>query len=180
MTEASDLPELILRLARLAEAEAWAQGLNPAQAAALAYLGRANRFSRAPSQVADWLGATRGTVSQTLKALAARGLVEEDASPRDRRSISYGLTEAGRAALSHPAPLDHAAAALPEAAALAAAQALARVLGDLLARQGNRPFGLCRTCRHHQPRGGAGAWCGLLSQPLAPEEAMQICHEHAA
>ena len=180
MTDASTLPELILRLSRLAEAESWVQGLNPAQAAALAYLGRANRFSRAPSQVAGWLGATRGTVSQTLKALAARGLVTEAPSPHDRRSISYSLTAAGRAALAHPAPLAEAAATLPPAQAKAAAQVLALLLREMLARQGNRPFGLCRSCRHHQPRGLAGAWCNLLSQPLAPQEADQICHEHAA
>ncbi len=113
MTSASDLPELLLRLSRLAEAEGWDRGLNPAQAAALAYLARANRFSRAPSHLADWLGATRGTVSQTLKSLAARGLVAEGPAPRDRRSISYALTEAGQAALAGADGLAAALAALP-------------------------------------------------------------------
>lgn len=180
MTRPDDLSELLLRLSRLADAEIWALGLNPAQAAALDYLSRANRFSRAPSQLADWLGATRGTVSQTLKALAARGLVAESPSPRDRRSISYDLTDAGRAALAHPSSLAQAAASLPKAEALAAASALSELLKDLLKRRGHRPFGLCHSCRHHQLQPAGTAFCGLLSVALLPAEADQICAEQAA
>jgi len=67
--------ELIERLARVSAADEWADDLNPTQKAALAYLARANQYSRSPSQVAEFLAATRGTVSQTLKALARKGLI---------------------------------------------------------------------------------------------------------
>jgi DNA-binding MarR family transcriptional regulator len=180
MTTAGDLPDLVLRLARLADGEGWANGLNPAQAAALAYLSRANRFSRAPSHLADWLGTTRGTVSQTLRSLAAKGLVAEGPSPRDRRSITYALTDAGHAALSHPSALSEAVASLPPDRAASAAEALADLLRTLLARQGQRPFGLCHTCRHHRPNPDGSAFCTLLSVQLHRDEAAQLCIEHAA
>jgi DNA-binding MarR family transcriptional regulator len=181
MTVPDDLPDLVLRLARLAEAGDWARGLNPAQAAALDYLARANRFSRAPSHLAEWLGSTRGTVSQTLKALAARGLVAEGQAPRDRRSISYALTEAGRDMVGADRALRADVAALPPAQAAAAADALATLLRNMLARRNRRAFGLCRTCRHHRPdAGGETGYCRLLEVPLSAGELDQICAEHAA
>lgn len=180
MTDADRLADTLLRLARLTEAEGWSHGLNPTQAAALAYLARANRFSRGPSHLADWLGTTRGTVSQTLKALAERGLVIETASPRDRRSISYALLDAGRDALARPDTLASALADLPAGRAAALTDTLASLLGAVIARQKRRAFGLCRTCRHHRSVGDHAAHCTLLDAPLAAEEARQICAEHAA
>ena len=159
---------LLDRMARLMQAGAWARGLNPAQASALAYLARANRFSRSPSHVADYLGTTRGTASQTLQALARKGLVQADPSWADRRSVSYRVTAQGRSAdetealppgLSSPeqATLDHL---------------LERMARGLTA--GGRSFGLCASCTYHRP----GPACALMQIALAPEEAHQLCHEH--
>jgi DNA-binding MarR family transcriptional regulator len=89
MNSAYQIRALINRLARLDAAETWEVDLNPAQLAALDYLVRANRFSRAPSQVAEYLGTTRGTMSQTLKSLVRKGYLTERGSESDRRSISY-------------------------------------------------------------------------------------------
>lgn len=180
MITPDNLPDLIHRLARLTEAEGWRQGLNPAQAAALAYLARANRFSRAPSHLADWLGTTRGTVSQTLKSLAAKGYVTESSAPRDRRSISYALTDPGRAALAHPSALRQALTTLAPDRAQATADTLADLLCGLLARQNQRPFGLCHSCRHHRPNPDGTAFCALLEVALQPTETTELCAEHAA
>jgi DNA-binding MarR family transcriptional regulator len=164
MTATPDLRLLIDRLVRLAAAEAWEGALNPSQAAALRYLAAANRFSRAPSQVAEYLAATRGTVSQTLIALERKGLIAA-APGADRRRISYVVTEAGQAALGPDGPQDREMA-----------QAVAALVRQMLAARGGRPFGLCHECRHHEAR-GAGGWCRLLKVELAPHEAGQICHE---
>jgi len=172
----TQIPALIERLARVVASETWAEGLNPTQAAALNYLARANRFSRAPSQVAAYLSATRGTVSQTLKALQQKGLISERRSPNDKRSISYDLTNAGRAAASTETALKEASADLPETQARALQDSLTEILSALLARHGGQPFGVCRTCRHHEARGRKG-YCRLLEVDLQPEEVTQICHE---
>lgn len=159
-------------------AESWAAGLNPGQAAALAYLGAANRFSRAPSHVADYLGSTRGTVSQTLKALARKGLAQEIPSAEDRRSIRYDITEKGAALAGAPGAVDRALDALPAPGRRALDSGLTAVLIHMLAERQGHGFGLCRTCVHHE-RNGANRWCRLLKTPLREEEAEQICHEHA-
>lgn len=176
MTDPKTLADLIVRLARLEQAEAWQDDLNPAQRATLGYLARANRFSRAPSQVADYLGTTRGTASQTLKALRKKGLVIEAPVAGDRRALHCTLTPAGRAALERPGALEPALAGLGAADRAALAAALGRTLHSILAARHGRPFGVCAECRHFEPR-AAGGFCKLLSAVLDAQEITQICHE---
>jgi DNA-binding MarR family transcriptional regulator len=174
--------ELIERLGRLIAAEAWERGLNPAQRLTLDYLARANRFSRSPGAVADYLAATKGTVSQTLQALERKGLVSSAPAPGDRRSLVYSVTEAGLRALGGSSPF---AAALARGGACEAAQ-LERLLEGLLHRaigaRGGRAFGLCRGCRHFRPNGwrevpGGPHLCALLQVPLSEVDSTLICRE---
>jgi DNA-binding MarR family transcriptional regulator len=168
--------DLFERLARVSAADEWTGDLNPTQLAALSYLARANRFSRAPSQVADYLAATRGTVSQTLRALARKGLIAEHRSELDKRSISYDLTESGRDALRRETALDAAIDALDAGEIAALDRGLEALAVTLLSARGMRAFGVCHTCRHHRPNADGGA-CALLGVALLPDETHQICHE---
>lgn len=179
MKTADHIRALITRLARLDAAETWDNDLNPAQISALEYLSRANRFSRAPSHVAEYLRTTRGTMSQTLKALMRKGYVIETRSEADRRSIRYDLTEAGAESSNRIAALTAAIETLPVDRQTELVNDLSAVLTSRLAAQDGRAFGLCRTCAHHRTT-GEGAYCALLSLPLAPEETEQICHEQVA
>lgn len=176
-TDLTRIRELFDRIARVSSAEEWSEELNPAQRSALSYLARANRFSRAPSNVADYLCTTRGTASQTLKALERKGFVRQARSPADKRSISCDVTKKGRAALGAPSNFGAALSALlaPEAEALA--QTLEATVRRVLERQGFRTFGVCRTCRHHRRTGDALA-CALLDLPLTEAAANELCHEH--
>lgn len=176
---------LIDRLGRLARAADHRGGLNPAQREALRYLGRANRFSRSPAALAEYLGATRGTVSQSLIALEAKGYVTREPHPRDRRAVALGLTAAGRAALKDDdavALLAAAVAAGTDAAAATLARLLEATLAAAIARNGGRAFGVCRTCRHFRAEAYAGTArphrCALLGVPLAEADAGAICVEH--
>jgi DNA-binding MarR family transcriptional regulator len=169
------LTALLDRLARLHLHERRDDDLNPVQRAALDYLARANRFSRMPSAVADYLAATRGTVSQTLKSLARKGLIREHTPPGDQRARRYDLTAEGHSLATRPA------AALPLAPgdAAAAEAALRNLLTAMLDARGRRSFGVCKTCRYHGARDG-GPYCTLLDLALTAEETEQICIEHAA
>lgn len=177
MKTAYQIRALINRLARLDASETWETDLNPAQIAALDYLARANRFSRAPSHVADFLGTTRGTMSQTLKALERKGFVKERRSTTDRRSISYETTETGHDAAARRNALTDAIDTLTDDQKAALQAGLSTVLKARLSAQGGRAFGLCHTCAHHRVRTD-GAFCALLSVKLLPHETTQICHEH--
>lgn len=169
---------LLERLIRVGAAEDWGDDLNPAQRAALSYLDRANRFSRSPSQVAEYLTATRGTVSQTLKALARKGLIEERRREADKRSISYDVTSDGRAALSGRGALTEAVSAISAQERAKLETSLSALLKRALAIRGGRSFGVCRSCRHHR-EGAEGRSCALLDVALSDADAEQICFEHA-
>ena len=175
-TPPEHIRDLIGRIARLNAADEWADDLNPTQGAALSYLARANRFSRSPSQVAEFLATTRGTVSQTLKALERKGLIRKIRSEADRRSISYAVTAEGLSTLKRSTVIDEVLDSLPAASQKTLANGLQSLVRTALKTRGMRPFGQCKNCTYHQKK-GAGGYCTLLNELLKPEETLQICHE---
>ena len=170
MSAPSRLNLLLDRLTRLHSAARRCPGLNAAQASALDYLAQANAFSRSPSAVADYLDATRGTVSQTLRVLARKGFVVAVGNPVDGRSLRYDLTAAGQGALTADPVLGADDAGLEEA--------LDSVLRRMIAARGGRSFGICRSCRFHERGTDGHARCRLLDVALAPPETRRICREH--
>ncbi|MCV0427811.1 MAG: MarR family transcriptional regulator [Roseibium sp.] len=177
-TETQVIRDLIDRLARLNAAEDWNGPLNPSQFAALSYLARANRFSRAPSHVADYLITTRGTASQTLKALARKDLIIETRSETDKRSIRYDVTRNGTDVLQDTSGLTDVINDLDADVSEALASSLKALVLAMLQRRDGRPFGICRTCKHYRNTDADG-FCQLLQVSLTKSESAQICHEHA-
>lgn len=176
-TDLTRIRELFDRIGRVTAAEEWSEKLNPAQHSALAYLARANRFSRSPSNVADYLCTTRGTTSQTLKALERKGFVEQTRSAVDKRSISYDATKNGHAALGVANDFNAALSALSASDGAALTHLLEVTGRRVLERRGFRTFGVCKTCRHHR-RMKDGLTCALLDVPLTELNANELCHEH--
>ncbi|WP_244467858.1 MarR family winged helix-turn-helix transcriptional regulator [Nitratireductor soli] len=175
---------MIGRLARIVTHDGHAAGLKPAQWEALRYLARANRFSNTPGALTAYLGATKGTVSQTLMALERAGLVRKSADAADRRSVRLELTAAGAALLPQDETLRFAEALSRMDAAQREAlnEGLAALLKARLAADGGRTFGLCRDCRHfRRDMEGAGRHrCALLHVPLSDEDTARICVEQEA
>lgn len=175
MIEKEFVKHLIKRLSRIDENEGWKSDLKPAQRTALEYLGRANRFSRKPSQIADFLGSTRGTVSQTLKALAEKDFIAEQCPKMDKRSKSYVLTAKGVERLAKSDTLTEALDGIPREKLLEIAVTLRPVLNKVLLKKGQRDFGLCRRCKHFEKQGEDSA-CQLLEVDLTAQETTQICY----
>lgn len=173
------------RLARVMRAREHEDGLNPAQREALRYLARANRFSNTPGALTRYLGATKGTISQTLMALERKGLVAKAA--RDSRAVRLSLTEKGQAALARDPWTELAA----DAAELGGKtrRRMQRGLEELLARELQRAelasFGICAGCRFFREKGRDGDargphLCMLFEDALTDDDAGRICIEHAA
>ena len=117
LKQALEAAHLIDRLERLSRSADARTGLNPAQWEALRYVACANRFSRSPAALADYLNSTRGTVSQTLIALEDKGFIARKPNVKDRRSVELVLTDAGQIALAKDPLIDlaHDIAADPSA-----------------------------------------------------------------
>lgn len=173
----TEIQDLIDRISRISAADHWMGDLNPAQFTALAYLSTANQYSRAPSQVAEYLSAMRGTVSRTLKALARKGLIEEQRSETDRRRTSYTISATGIAALKVDRTIDAALVAMDSNEVTQLAQGLKGFVKNMLQARGGRSFGVCATCQHHRKQVD-GSYCALLKVSLTEPEKYQICFDH--
>lgn len=169
--------DLIDRLSRMAHAVQFAEGLNPAQWEAMRYLSRANRYSGSPGALADYLGTTKGTASQTLIALEAKGLVARERSVTDRRKVRLALTDAGRELLARD-PLhriEQAGSAISEAQRSLLIEAMDQIVDGLCRRSGGPQFGKCGDCCHMRGKCQSGCACGLTGEELGLSELDQIC-----
>ena len=178
--------ELVERLSQLTRAglrETGSEhGLQPVHLQVLFYLSQANRFSNTPQALADYLGLTRGTVSQTLILLARRKLLSRHADARDGRVVRLALSESGAQLLAglKVAQAWRAAVAEVTPARLGSTKlVLSQVLDRVVEHGGRRSFGLCATCRHVVRTGPRSYFCGLLREKLKSRETRQICREHA-
>jgi DNA-binding MarR family transcriptional regulator len=158
-----------------------ASGLQPVQLEALHYLSRCNRYSNTPVAVAEFLGLTKGTVSQTLGVLEANRLIEKQADARDRRVVHLRLTAEGEQIVAESIPpqvLKSAIERLSEGEGEEIAGLLDQILRRLQQANGLKTFGACKTCRHHLREAGDARRCSLTTEPLTDLDAEKICREH--
>jgi DNA-binding MarR family transcriptional regulator len=182
------LAGLLSHLGRAGEADGPHGGLTGAQLSALRYLARANPMSRTASALAAYQGTTRGTVSQTVKALVRQGLVERTPQASDRRSVRLDLTEAGWTALTQ-APRDRltrALARMPQAERAALARAAVQLNGELSDGDCETGFGTCPTCRHLASGAdgscgsdGGGYYCCQAGCALGADDLDGLCASYA-
>ncbi len=184
---AESKPELTIsalldRVGRVTRGLQFVNGLSPAQWEALRFLSRANRYSCGPSALADFLGTTKGTVSQTLIALENKGYLRRLRTERDRRTVRLELTPAGRGLLKRDPLLvvDDAVAGLPAGERNAITEGLDRLLRNVQQRLGANDFGVCETCSLFAAEGAAGEHdgphrCGLTNEPISDGETRLIC-----
>jgi DNA-binding MarR family transcriptional regulator len=157
-------------------------GLQPVHLQALRYLQSCNRYSNTPAALTEYLGLTKGTVSQTLLLLEEKGLLRKEADAEDRRVVHLLLTDAGRKVLKEALPPDlfkRALAHVPGGDA-ALEDALTGLLRSLQAANAQRSFGACATCKHFQREGAGRFRCGLTQEPLSREDSLLLCREHEA
>ena len=187
MTKDAAIAPLIERLARLMRAAEHAHGLNPAQWEALRYIARANRFSNSPGALTRYLGATKGTVSQTVQALERKGLLTKASRMGEKRSVVLALTETGRAMLCNDpwARLSAAEADLSDKTRRRMARGARELLDGELSRGNHPTFGTCETCRYFREDGMKDSadgphQCMAFTAPLSDIETGEICVGHEA
>lgn len=158
------------------------QDLQPIHLQALLYLVEANRYSNTPQALAEYLGLTKGTVSQSLLLLARRKLIARHADEKDGRVVRLTLTDKGKDILKElgltTAWRDALQAASP-ARLSSATKVLKEALATLQTKNGHRTFGVCVTCRHNLHIGPRSYVCGLTKEKLTSREVNQICREHS-
>lgn len=173
---------LLDRLGRLCRELQFVDGLNPAQWEAMRYLDQANHRSRTPSCLAEYLGATKGTVSQTLIALEGKGLITRCKGGTDKRQVELCLTEPGRELLKKDPmrTLETAAGEIATDCGDALVRGLSRLLFDLQNHHNTVQFGVCQDCSLFCLREGEAEpdRCGLTGADIPEGESAKLCAHH--
>lgn len=156
------------------------QGLLPVQQEALYYLSVCNRYSDTAAAVTDYLGLTKGTVSQTLKVLEGKGLIVKEKDTHDKRVTHLVLTQQGKTYLEKTSPPANFLGALDELQQTDIAQLHGNLHALLKAYQNKRNrtlFGVCKSCKYNLSEVD-GFRCGLTQQSLSSHDVSLICREY--
>lgn len=183
--ETVDLFDLIERMSALIRSEerkkCTAVGLQSVHLQALNYLSRCNKYSDTPGALTNYLGMTKGTVSQTVSLLEKKGYIKKTTDPNDGRVVHLELLPEGQKILERakPAELFIKAAAMMEKKEdiLSYEIAFAKTLAALQKANRTQSFGVCSTC-HYFTVTDDGFLCGLIKQPLSQADSEKICQDH--
>jgi MarR family transcriptional regulator, negative regulator of the multidrug operon emrRAB len=181
------LLELVERLGNLMRTElrkAGAdEGLQPVHLQALVYLARANRYSNTPQALAEYLGLTKGTVSQTLLLLDRRGLIERFEDDVDRRVVRLRLSTAGEQFLVESQPAlawQNATRNISPNRIRNATSALREALATLQEDNEGTVFGVCTSCSWCQKLSQRIYRCGRMGDRLSGPETRKLCRIYEA
>jgi MarR family transcriptional regulator, negative regulator of the multidrug operon emrRAB len=156
-------------------------GLQSVHLQVLDYLSRCNKYSDTPAALTNYLGMTRGTVSQTLLLLEKKGYLKKTMDTTDRRVIHLSLLPEGEEILAKARPVelfDQATQLLQRDELPRHDETLATVLTALQKSNKSHSFGLCKTCQFFTLT-SEGFLCGLTKEPLTEEDSGKICQEHS-
>ena len=179
-TNVFDLIERMSALIRSEERKTGSElGLQSVHLQVLDYLSRCNRYSDTPAALTNYLGMTRGTVSQTVLLLEKKGLIKKNIDLIDRRKLHLTLLDEGWAVLeaSRSNDLFTRANVLLETDCSDYEQCFLNALKALQKAHKGQSFGQCKTCSYFK-QSVLGFSCGLTKEPLSVSDSEKICQEH--
>lgn len=175
------LIERISNLVRSEERKKFAAiGLQPIHVQVLDYLATCNRFSDTPAAVAEFLGLTKGTVSQSIQVLERKNYLEKSQDAQDGRVVHLALSESGLKLLQDIKPMDvfeKAQQAVIEHGYDSLDAALSGLLAELQKANSAKSFGVCHSCVNFIEQDNHYV-CNLTQLPLSQTDAKKICREH--
>jgi len=152
------------------------QNLQPVQIEVLHYLSMCNRYSDTPMSVTEYLGQTKGTVSQTIKVLESKALIKKQVDEKDKRLLHLLITNKGRRVLEHciPSPVfEQTCESFTALKQVAIAEALKQLLDAVQENSQMKSFGVCHECCHCVK--SERLYCQFLEQPLTESDSEKIC-----
>ncbi len=175
------IAELLVHIGRACRAEETQADLTSAQWTCLRFFARANASTRTPSAFASFQVTTRGTASQIIKTLEARGLLARHKSSTDGRSVRFDLTRAGHSLL-HKDPLgdlNGLLGALDGAERAAFLTTLSRLSSSLADLKNTPAFGTCGDCSHFTASGTRG-FCACMASAIGADDIDTLCGSYCA
>lgn len=155
-------------------------GLQPVHVQIVEFLSKCNSHSDTPAAVGEYLGLTKGTMSQSLQVLERKGYIVKITDSDDRRIVHLRLQPAGWQLLDKVRPEDLFNQAEQQVANQRFScldEALTETLKAVQIANNSRSFGLCRDCIHFS-KADNHYFCKLTNLPLAEADADKICRGH--
>ncbi len=160
------------------------EGLSPTQGQILAAISVEGALSG--SELAERLGVTLSTVSESVRALVDKGYAGRSPDPRHPRAKLVSLTRRGRDAVKRvgewPDFLAGSVAALSDGEREAVLTAVIKMIRSLQERGLVAPHRMCVTCVHFRPRVHDGPMphhCAFVDAPMADRHLRVECGDHA-
>ena len=185
MTDTAKICDLLERLSTLFRNEVrqagLSHGLHPVHLEVLFYLFRCNKFSDTPAAVREFLGATKGTTSQSITLLESKGYIIKTKDLQDKRVFHLSLTDEGKAIAEQTMPPPSLRKALERSSdgqSNTLEKQLEMLLIDIQKETSTNAFGLCKTCIYHLPKNQTLFLCELTQQELPRKFGDLICREH--
>ncbi|WP_347985927.1 MarR family winged helix-turn-helix transcriptional regulator [Methylomonas sp. AM2-LC] len=181
-TDIYELIECMTTLIRSEERKKCAElGLQPVHFQILNYLSRCNKYSDTPAAIANYLGMTRGTVSQSLIILENKEYLGKSTDLTDKRIKHLRLLPEGEKVLKQARPSDlfqTATSILHSTENLSAdTNVFQQALTALQKANHSQSFGVCNSCRNFSEKHGE-FFCQLTQEKLSKTDSDKICQEH--
>lgn len=171
---------LIDRLGRITRSLQYSQNLNPVQWEAIRYIKNANKYSRTPSSIAEFLGTTKGTMSQTLTSLGTKKLIKKVKDENDRRTTYIELTIKGEKILESD-PLKQVqdiVSTLDSNKTEDILTAFYKIFNQFQEQLSTKNFGACHHCSYHDTQNTDDkirSQCGYSNDIIKPIEKNKLC-----
>ena len=147
----------------------------------LEYLSLCNKYSDTPAAITNYLGMTRGTVSQSIILLEKRELIEKTQDQTDKRVFHIQLLKKGFKTLNKAKPTDlfkKASMILEKDSTISGGEEIfIEALAALQKANNSHSFGICRTCKNFT-RKSTSFFCELTQEKLSKSDSEKICQEH--
>lgn len=159
-------------------------GLTPIQIQTLIFLQHHSAEKRKISYLATELGVTKATISETVKTLLDKALIEKEYNLEDSRSFMIRLTAAGKKIAKQTglfaSHIEDPISRLEDADKETLFKSLTGVVHHLNRAGVIGIQRMCFTCTYYaQDRDGAAHFCKLMNIPLKAQDLRIDCPEHA-
>lgn len=150
------------------------EGLQFVHVEILQYLSICNRYSDTTQAISEYLGQTKGSISQSLGYLEDSHFVKRSQDKTDKRVFHISLSTKGQAVA------DRLIKSIDLAGDGNFESSLKSLLASIQKKNDFKGFGQCVSCKHNQSTGKNSFVCGLTKEKLSIEETQKICREFEA
>ena len=140
----------------------------------LQYLTICNHYSNTAQALVEYLGQTKGSLSQSIKLMERDGLIKRKACREDKRVSKLHLTRTGKSVYKRVS----SSLCLNCDDNGQTADLIKSLLTNWQNATDGKSFGQCKSCRYHKKLAGREIQCVLTQESLSDLDALKICREH--